>query len=221
MLFSIRNDDFESEKERNLYYKFFAGYFLNEHVQGLEMRLQAFCDLLSNCSRGGKNISQEPITLTPECAHVSFDNHGYLCSGLGTDRGEFADILVHDRSTSVVIPIEAKVHSNWSYEKDVISNERRLRLIEREMPSARFFPCLLLTEGKWSACTNQKSKEYSNYRQLIEANDCRTRVILWEELLDLASNDQVVAYVRGQLARPREGFGYGFEDGWFVRRPRN
>ena len=141
MLFSIRNDDFESEKERNLYYKFFAGYFLNEHVQGLEMRLQAFCDLLSNCSRGGKNISQEPITLTPECAHVSFDNHGYLFSGLGTDRGEFADILVHDRSTSVVIPIEAKVHSNWSYEKDVISNERRLRLIEREMPSARFFFC--------------------------------------------------------------------------------
>ena len=217
MLFSIRNDDFESEKERNLYYKFFAGYFFNEYVPGLEARLRAFCTFLSECTRGGKAVSREPIMLTTESAHVSFDNHGYLFSGLGTDRGEFADILIHDRSTSVVIPIEAKVHSNWSYEKDITSNERRLRLIEKEMPSVRFYPCLLLAESKWKACTNQKTKEYSNYRELIETNDCRTRVILWEELIDLASDDEVAAYVRGQLARPRDGFGYGFDNGWFVR----
>jgi hypothetical protein len=119
---------------------------------------------------------------------------------------------------SVVIAIEAKVHSDWSYEKDIKGNEQRLRLIKDRMPpSVTFVHCLLLTKNKWDACERLKSGEQSNYRQLIESDDCRTRVILWEELLDLVDDKRVAKYVKAQLARPSEGFGYEFDGGWFIR----
>ncbi len=221
MLFTTRHDDFESEKERNLYYKFFAGYFFNELIPNYEDRLKAFCSLLNTCTRRGKAASDKLVELTPSDTHISFDNHGYLFFGLGTDRGEFADILIHDRATNVLIPIEAKVHSNWSYEKDIISNERRLSLIESKMEGITVIPCLLVTKGKWETCVLQSSKEYSNFKRFSEAQDCRTRVIFWEELMEITSDVHVRSYVENQLTRPYEGFGYGFENNWFVRKSRN
>jgi len=217
MLFTTRNDDFESEKERNLYYKFFAGYFFNELIPDAGSRLASFCTLLTNCTRGGKSISTKPIELTLEGTHVSFDNHGYLFRGIGTDRGEFADIFIHDRSKRVLIPIEAKVHSNWSYEKDILSNEKRLGLIEKEMSDIKIIPCLLVTSTKWEASSRQESNEHSNYQKMMESEDCRTRVIFWEELLDITTDDCVRVFVENQLARPKTGFDFTFHDNWFER----
>ena len=213
MLFSTRNSDFESEKERNLYYKFFAGYFFNELIPDLDARIGSFCTLLNDCTRGGKSI-RPGVRLTPDSTHVSFDNHGYLFSGIGLDRGEFADVLIQDHSTRVMVAIEAKVQSNWSYNKDIASNEKRLKLIENEIPNLTMFPCLLLTESKWKASARQKSRQHSNYQRLVESDGCRTRVVFWEELLAITNDIKVRAYIEDQLARSHRSR-YAFEGGWF------
>ena len=49
MIFDISADnweDKESYKERNLYYKIFAGYLFNEIIPGEEERKNSFIDLL-------------------------------------------------------------------------------------------------------------------------------------------------------------------------------
>ena len=206
-----------SEKERNLYYKFFAGYFFNELVPGIETRLADFCRLLNNCTLGGISISQKVIELTLSNTHVSFDNYGYLFAGIDVDRGEFADILIQDHSKRVIIPIEAKVHSNWSYEKDIMSNEKRLGLIEENIRNLSIHPCLLLTKAKWHAAAQQESREHSNYKRLIESSDCRTRVIFWEDLVSITEQKQVRTYIEDQLRRPERGFRYKFIDEWYAR----
>ena len=149
MLFTTKNDDFESEKERNLYYKLFAGYLFNELVTGVEGRLAAFADIINSSPRRGQAASTKSVMLSIAATHISFDNHAYLFADLALDRGEFADILLHDRSNQVVVPIEAKVYSNWSYDKDVLANERRLQAIEAQMPGTHFVPCLLVTSKRW------------------------------------------------------------------------
>lgn len=217
MLFSIGANDFESEKERNLYYKFFTGYYFNELIQDYEKRLAAFCELLNSNSRHGAATSKKHIELTAEGTHVSFDNHGYLFKELNIDHGEFADILIHDHITHVMIPIEAKVHSNWSYEKDIVSNERRLALIEDKIKDVYIVPCLLVTKYRWEHCEQKESNQYSNYKRFIETSNCRTRVIFWEELINITDNDEVRLYMNSQLERPIKGFHYIFKDDWFVR----
>ena len=217
MLFSTRNDDFESEKERNFYYKFFAGYFFNELLPDVDSRLESFCSLLDNCTRGGRHISTTKFELTPECTHVSFDNHAYLFTDLGADRGEFADILLHDRSTETLVAIEAKVHSDWSYEKDILSNEARLTLIQGEIPNTKIETCLLVTRAKWDASARFDKDEHSNFQRMMKDENCRTRVIFWEELIDLVQDYRVKDHFNTQLTRATQGFGFKFKDGWFVQ----
>ena len=137
-------------------------------------------------------------------------------SDLGTDRGEFADILIHDRSTYTLIAIEAKVHSDWSYDKDILSNNARLSLIQGEIPTTQIIPCLLVTRAKWEASARYDTDEHSNFQRMMKAEDCLTRVIFWEELFDLVNNDRVKGHFKNQLARASEGFGYKFHDNWFV-----
>ena len=48
MLFDRSISTFESEKERNLYYKVFAGYLLNEFIPGYQDRLMSFCNVINN-----------------------------------------------------------------------------------------------------------------------------------------------------------------------------
>lgn len=47
MIFDSTADLFESYKERNVYYKIFAGYLLNELVPGHADRLRRLCSVLS------------------------------------------------------------------------------------------------------------------------------------------------------------------------------
>ena len=42
MLYDTSDQTFESEKERNLYYKIFAGYLLNERIPRWQDRLERF-----------------------------------------------------------------------------------------------------------------------------------------------------------------------------------
>jgi hypothetical protein len=221
MQFTVSDHIFESEKERNLYYKFFAGYFLNELIPGIEERLSAFASLINSCSRRGLAASKQEISLSSTTTHVSFDNHTYLFGSISPDRGEFADILIQDKSSRTVIAIEAKVHSDWSFDKDINSNERRLKTLQDHMSGALFVPCLLVTRARWNECERRESLEYSNYKRFKDEPTCRTIVLLWEELVELVEDVAVKNFVNEQLARRKTGFGYGFSDNWFFRHRRS
>lgn len=220
MLFDTSDETFESEKERNLYYKFFAGYFLNELVSGFDTRLLQLCNVISTTTKHGQAVSRKPVVLSPNETHISFDNHAYLFADLATDRGEFADICLHDRHNSVLVAIEVKVHTDWNYSKDVISNETRLVSIEKQLPEVYCVPVLLITEAKWKQCLAHESSQHSNYRRLVMSPNCRTRVILWEELLPATSDEKVHGFLLDQLARPETGFTYRFQNGWFEKNRR-
>ena len=217
MLFTSKAEDFESEKERNLYYKVFAGYFFNELVPGLEERLALFADLINSCQRRGQAAADQHVRFSATSAHVSFDNHAYLFPSLAQDKGEFADILLHDRANRVVVPIEAKVHSDWSYEKDVIDNERRLRAIQAQLPEIHFVPCLLITSSRWEECQRHGSQQHSNYRRFAEEASCRTRVLLWEDLAGLIREATVREHIVSQLQAPGGRPRYSFSEGWFKK----
>jgi hypothetical protein len=223
MLFDNRDDVFESEKERNLYYKYFAGYYFNELVAGYEDRLIEFCKLLNRMEMrfGLATRDDQPILLSAENTHVSFDNHGYLFPGLDTDRGEFADILVHDPTARVLVPIEVKVHSDWSYAKDVESNQARLHKIEKALSDKgshpRIIPCLLLTTTKWKECRCQEAREDSQYGLLENSDGLPIHILLWENFLDLTTDKHVHAFLARQLALCKKTSRYEIRDGWFFR----
>lgn len=84
MLFDTNRTD--SDKERNLYAKYFAGYLFNELIEGYSERVAAISDYLSEITGEGIKFAKP---------HLSFDNHAYPFS-VEADRGEFADILLHD-----------------------------------------------------------------------------------------------------------------------------
>ena len=60
----------ESEKERNLCTKFFAGYFFNEFTPGYSKRIALFNRYIQEAA--GRD------DLRVEAPHVSFDTHAYL-----------------------------------------------------------------------------------------------------------------------------------------------
>ena len=130
MLFNHGTDTFESEKERNLYYKFFAGYFFNDLVSGYEKRVKSFYKLLfqegideEDCF--GDFVLHEGMKI-PSAISVTFDFHGYLLEG-ARDRGELADILIQDHQNNIFIAIEAKSLTDWNYEKDITVNSGRIK----------------------------------------------------------------------------------------------
>ncbi len=219
MLFDTSPEIFESEKERNLYYKIFAGYLFNDLIPGYDNRLHAFCNLLNSTEERGKKCSTSAVQLNPTSTHISFDNHLYLYSDLDTDRGEFADILLQDKSNHTLVTIEAKLHSNWSYEKDIISNQKRLDKINDSLGDISIFPILLVSKFRWNHTKNKESAFNSNYAQFRDELDCRFRVILWEQIADIISNEPVKQYLHSQVSRFDYGFGYQFQNGWFVQNP--
>jgi hypothetical protein len=219
MLFGNSRADFESEKERNLYYKIFAGYFFNELIPGYEDRLKQFCHLLDNASARGESCSPKLISLDPKSTHVSFDNHLYLFKELETDRGEFADIVIHDISASTIIAIEAKLHSNWSYDKDIVSNQARHAQLNSIVPATAIIPVLLVTRFRWERAKAKESSEHSNYLRFLQDPNCSFRVVLWEEIAGLILEERVREFLEAQLARYDRGSSYARSGKWFVQQP--
>jgi hypothetical protein len=129
---------FESYKERNLYYKFFAGYFANELIHGWETRFKSLVDLI--------NAKYEPLgkklIMSPRTTHLSFDNYivQYL-KGATCDRGEFADVYFYDQATKSGVAIEVKYLSKIKA-KDVVDNSRRWHKIE-----SGILPLFLISEN--------------------------------------------------------------------------
>gem|GEM_PF-2530701 len=106
----------ESEKERNLCTKFFAGYFFNEFTPGYARRITLFNRYIQEVS--GRD------DLRIETPHVSFDTHAYLCHE--RLRSKLADVLVSDPARQVFLFIETKYLTNWTYAADVAKGLERL-----------------------------------------------------------------------------------------------
>lgn len=217
MIFNHSQSDFESEKERNLYYKIFAGYFFNELIPGYDDRLAKFCRLLNEPIARGAGASPSPVVLNPKRTHVSFDNHLYLFSQLRTDRGEFADIIIHDDSNRTLVLVEVKLHSNWSHKKDVIVNQERQSQLKTILPNVRIVPILLLTRFRWECARKKESSEHSNYMKFHQDPKCLFRVILWEQIADLISENKVHEYLVSQLERFQRGISYRIDGEWFIQ----
>ena len=208
MLFNVSKDRFfESYKERNLYYKFFAGYYFNELIQGCQERLDFFYNLLKNPDKSlGAEFPKEVFAKVEE-THVSFDNHEcdpqLITETKAPDRGEFADILIQDHRNQILIVIEVKYLSDWNHQRDIIDNrERILRAKERFQANfsspLQVFQSLLLVRSKFKNAYGQINKAASNAAKL-EKYDGHLIVLLWDRFLDyMESEEQTKSIVSEQ-----------------------
>jgi hypothetical protein len=145
-------------------------------------------------------------------AHVSFDNHIYLFPPR-LNRGEFADILIQDEPNKTLVSIEAKLHSNWSYEKDIVENKKRLDFIGERIPNIKIFPILLVSRNSWKNVKKMGPHRDSNYTKFQCDQDCPFIVIFWDQLADLVNNSVVSQFIFSQLDRGNRG--YEFDGQWF------
>ena len=106
----------ESEKERNLCSKFFAGYFFNEFTAGYSKRIALFNRYIHEVS--GRD------DLRVEAPSVSFDTHAYLMHE--RLRSKLSDVMVVDAAREIFLFIETKYLTNWTYAADVAKGLERL-----------------------------------------------------------------------------------------------
>jgi len=201
MLYNQCNDINESEKERNLYYKYFAGYFFNEPVPGLESRFSKFALLLQRKAQeqGIDEISKDLFSVKD--VHVSFDNHAYLVLGKEVGRGEFADIMVYDSKNKILVAIEVKYLSDWNYQKDIEGNAERINKISNHLKCKRTIQCLLILYRKLQQVQKKVGHSRSNYTRLNNMLENRPMILTWEEFLDICDNKSVSSYLKRQFNR--------------------
>ena len=216
MLFSFDSTAFESEKERNFYYKVFAGYWLNELIPDLQDRLDAFLAVLSAPRFKGPK-APPLVPLVAKSAHASFDNHEHRIAGPRTDHGEFADILIQDEAGPVLYAIEAKLYSDWKYPKDVLRNGDRLSRIAKLLPKVSIIPVLLLSEKKWSDSKHQSGTPGSHYKRLDADKCAQVRVICWEDLANKTKDLKVRRFISERLRTPKSSMKVNTDTGWFRR----
>jgi len=199
---------FESEKERNLYYKFFAGFFLNELVDGYQSRTQDFRRLINRKLLESDSSFRLENVDGPLLA--SFDYHSYLLEN-SSDKGELADILIEDLTNRSVIAIEAKFLTDWNFDKDITANESRIGILKEKFKKD-VVQALLLTRRKNEAAKQASSRANSNYRKLSDPTRKSKQpfiVLEWEELIDLVDKSKYAAvadYFTDLVGRSREDF---------------
>ena len=106
----------ESEKERNLCTKFFAGYFFNEFTAGYAKRIVHFNRYIQEVT------GREDLAL--QSPNVSFDTHAYLCHE--RLRSKLSDVLISDPARQVFLFIEPKYLPNWTSAAAVAKGLERL-----------------------------------------------------------------------------------------------
>ncbi len=225
MLYNVSQHTFESHKERNLYYKFFAGYFLNPLVDTdgdrCKERLDALAKILQAPVWHTGDVLVPDTLSTANHIHVSFDNHADQIKNLPVDKGEFADILIQgvdSNGRDIFIAIEAKFLSRWKYEKDVIKVNRRIAAIRKALPSARVFRFLLLTEAKWNN-VRKKRNQTGSQLALLEEWEGDLSVILWEQFTSACKNPRVNEWLLSQLCLTDNTAKYDVVDGRLFRAP--
>lgn len=204
MLFDLNNGNFESNRERNMYFKFFGGYFFNELIVGFPARLESFAGLLRGKVTEHAMELNRPILemeLHQASTHLSFDNHARLF-GWTEDEGEFADMFLHDRPSRVAVPIEVKFFTDPNVNKDVVQNLARIDYLKALMPGTAFIPTLLIREQTLQNLRLHQNQGGSFWRAYEEQYHARLIILTWEGILDLCdANAPAVQFVRRQLAR--------------------
>lgn len=204
MLFDYHNGTLESDKERNLSYKFFAGYFFNELLQGYERRFEEFYRLLCSNPVYAKG-RRAPCIFCPSTTHVSFDVHAYLLNPRA-DNGELADVLLYDGANRAMIAIEVKFLEDWDFKKDVEGNAKRIAGIVGCTTGLQVIQCLLLTEEKWINGRRKKNQPGNQFSKLEASNGIDIVVITWEQLVPLCDNPGVHAYLERVLRMSKQQF---------------
>lgn len=196
MFQGIAKGVFESEKERNLYYKFFAGYFFNELIEGYGDRVEAFYELLKKPAY--VSPSTPPFQAIPQLENifVSFDNHPDRFGTVQT--GEFADMAIIDKANSILIGVEIKYKDFWDYQKDIVSNESKLQKVAPNIGVDRVIPCLLLSRKRWERGYKLLNHPGSNTKRLLDHPN-HISVLLWEDFLTLPIHHSVNVYLAKQL----------------------
>lgn len=196
----------ESYKERNLYYKFFAGYFFNEFISTIDERTIAFIKRLKeivlneeNRFIGDKKITLEQLdAIQNETKYITFDYHVAQFYKGNKDRGEMSDILIYSKQN--FISIECKYLSNMSYKKDIEEVQSRIKIAESEFNS-KGIQVLLMKESKFKNSTNS-NKENSFAKKIENHNHVIPTIILfWEDLLAMTTDTVVKEYLINQLKR--------------------
>ena len=204
MLFEATPYIMESEKERNLYYKFFAGYFFNELVLGYQNRVNRFLE---------RHIFNSPQKFGPKIAlnfshankiYITFDYHAYLIDEK-SDRGEVADVLLFEPKDDLIISIEAKFLTDWKFEKDVLKNLERLKLFKNKNK----IQCLLITEQKLKNSLNKINQPRSNFKKLIDNQailEFPFIILTWEALIRDCENQNIKAFFENHLKKRKDDF---------------
>ncbi|CAB5161718.1 hypothetical protein D3OALGA1CA_5098 [Olavius algarvensis associated proteobacterium Delta 3] len=201
MLFEVDPNIIESEKERNLYYKFFAGYFFNELVPGYEQRVESFFKkhILHPKEKFGPEIELEYTHI--DSVHATFDYHAYLVDK-EADRGELADILLLEPKNDLVIAIEAKFLSDWRFEKDVQRNSERIELL----PNKKKVQCLLISDQKLRNSKSKINQPGSNFKKLKDnEGDLKFpfRIITWQALFRDCEDEKIRVYFENHIENAR------------------
>ncbi len=196
----INIDIEESYKERNLYYKIFAGYLFNELVPGYEIRKMEFIDILIKCKIipgrifGDKsNIEAILEDIKKSDMHVTFDYHTaqIFKEDKKNNRGEMSDILLLTKKN--LLSVECKFLTNIHITKDVIEVQKRI-LKFSSVYKLQPIQILLIKQSKWL-----------NARQITLGLENHTRipviVLYWETLMPLLKDLQVNQYLSFQLNR--------------------
>ena len=204
MLFDTEVVGFESYKERNLYFKLFAGYLFNELIEGWQGRFESFISLLADPTYP-ETRPLAPLPLQAGTTHISFDNHPIQLTDSTTDRGEFADVLLFDWESRALVAIKVKFLSDWTFERDVKSNGDRLEEARRRLGASSVTSALLVTQTKWKNVVAQRNQEQSQYRLLVEHHDrYPVRVLTWERVRDTCTAGVVRTYLDERLGRSTE-----------------
>lgn len=204
MIFRTDTKDFyelESYKERNLYYKIFAGYLLNEAVPGYISRKEKFLDLITNIKGDSERVfdSNGQVmsvieAMKNEDISTTFDYHTAqeFKEDKRDDRGEMSDILIV--SDTCMVSVECKFGSNFSVDKDILTVQNRIKKF-----NGRFkrnpIQVLLLKKGKWSFSGKIKGRIH------IGELYCPIVVLFWEDIEKIIDNGGVKDYLVKQLKR--------------------
>jgi hypothetical protein len=205
MLFDIEKDLIESEKERNLYCKFFAGYFFNECVPCLKNRLEGFLAYVNGLLKLKCLEPLEDKSFGIGSVHVSFDNHAYLAGEDCEDKGEFADVFIFDNVAKIMIAIEAKYLEDVKPDKDIDENIARLKFVEAKLGLKRVIPCLLITQRKHNNLKMTKDLPKSKQEEIL-GMDSKSLVLIWDDLVKICDDEKVIKYMNEMLRRRKDDF---------------
>lgn len=204
----------ESEKERNLCTKFFAGYFFNEFTAGYAKRIVQFNRYIQEVS------GREDLAL--QSPNVSFDTHAYLCHE--RLRSKLADVLISDPARQVFLFIETKYLTNWTYAADVAKGLERLdKVFDAEkkphLADARQHYFVLTSRRKEEAA-ERPVRHYTPVSttsfvptapalapaEAVEvdgaepaAKDAFTSLLYWEDLAQMCDRSEVRQYMEARL----------------------